>query len=79
MKSFSCGVFLESSERPQSAILPFWGMDVKNKVAVRTYKKGSSWGVLVFNDTDQPVTETYQISDLTGEKRRLGFCLGTGI
>ena len=76
--------FLESSERPQSAILPFWGMDVKNKVAVRTYKKGSSWGVLVFNDTDQPVTETYQISDLTGEKDvwvfvwEPGFSLGLG-
>ncbi len=76
--------FLEPVKRPQSAILPFWGNDVKNKVAVRRYKKANAWGVLVLNDSDQPVSETYQIYDLTGQKESWvfvwepGFSLGLG-
>lgn len=76
--------FLEPLKRPQSAILPFWGYNVKNKVAVRRYKKAKAWGVLVLNDSDHPVSETYQISDLTGAKNgwlfvwEPGFSLGMG-
>jgi hypothetical protein len=76
--------FLEPSTRPQSAMLPFWGNNVTNKVAVRRYKKVKAWGVLVLNDTDGVVTETYLLSDLIGLKEAWvfiwepGFSLGLG-
>ncbi len=76
--------FLEPSKRPQSAVLPFWGLNVKNKVALRVFKKEKTWAVLIFNDSDQPVAETYQISDLTGKTEAWvfawepGFSLGLG-
>ena len=76
--------FLEPTKRPQSAILPYWGNKMKNKVAVRRYKKAKAWGVLILNDTDQTVSETYQINDLTGDSEAWvfvwepGFSLGLG-
>ena len=76
--------FLEPVKRPQSATLPFWGIDVINKVAVRKYKKAKGWGVLIMNDTDQTVNETYQIYDLIGSREgwvfvwEPGFSLGLG-
>lgn len=76
--------FLEPLKRPQSAILPYWGYNVKNKVAVRRYKKANGWGVLVLNDSNQPVSEVYQLSDLIGETSgwlfswEPGFSLGLG-
>lgn len=76
--------FLEPVRRPQSAILPFWGNEVKNKVAVRRYKKVNAWGVLVLNDSNQPVSETYRINDLIGDDEAWvfvwepGFSLGLG-
>ncbi len=76
--------FLEPCKRPQSAILPFWGSDIKTKVAIRRYKKEKAWGVLILNDTDQTVSETFQVYDLTGEKEAWifvwepGFSLGLG-
>lgn len=76
--------FLEPPKRPQSAILPFWGSNFKNKVAVRRYKKETSWAILVLNDTDQTVSETYSVYDLTGLKEAWvfywepGFSLGLG-
>jgi len=76
--------FLEPSKRPQSAILPFWGSNLKNKVAVRRYKKENAWAVLILNDTDQTVSETYSVYDLTGTKEAWvfywepGFSLGLG-
>lgn len=76
--------FLEPTKRPQSAILPFWGSSVKNKVAVRRYKKENSWAVLILNDSDQTVSESYSIYDLTGSKEAWvfywepGFSLGLG-
>jgi len=76
--------FLEPTKRPESAVLPFWGNNVINKVAVRRYKKLSGWGVLILNDTNQSVTETYQIIDLIGQRDACifvwepGFSLGLG-
>lgn len=76
--------FLEPSTRPQSAILPFWGNNVINKVAVRRYKKVNAWSVLILNDTDEIVTESYLLSDLIGLKDAWvfvwepGFSLGLG-
>ncbi|HZL11011.1 MAG TPA: alpha-galactosidase [Prolixibacteraceae bacterium] len=76
--------FLEPIKRPQSAMLPFWGNDVKCKVAVRRYKKAKAWGVLILNDTNQTVSEAYQMYDLIGEKEAWvfvwepGFSLGLG-
>ncbi len=76
--------FLEPTKRPQSAIIPFWGINTKNKVAVRRYKKSKAWGVLIMNDSDQSVSESYQIYDLIGEKDgwvfvwEPGFSLGLG-
>jgi hypothetical protein len=76
--------FLEPSTRPQSATLPFWGNNVLNKVAVRRYKKANAWAVLVLNDTDSIVSESYLLSDLIGLKEAWvfvwepGFSLGLG-
>lgn len=76
--------FLEPAKRPQSAILPFWGADVKNKVAVRRYKNTKAWGVLILNDTNETVSESYSISDLIGNMEAWvfvwepGFSLGLG-
>ncbi len=76
--------FLEPSTRPQSALLPFWGNNVINKVAVRRYRKVKAWSVLVLNDTDDVVNESYLLSDLIGEKEAWvfvwepGFSLGLG-
>ncbi len=76
--------FLGPTKRPQSAILPFWGNNVKNKVAVRRYKKENAWAVLILNDSDQSVSETYSIYDLIGTKDAWvfywepGFSLGLG-
>jgi hypothetical protein len=76
--------FLKPSKRPQSAILPFWGSDIKNKIAVRRYKKENAWAVLILNDANQTISETYSIYDLTGSKEAWvfywepGFSLGLG-
>ena len=76
--------FLEPTKRPQSATLPFWGSNLKNKVAVRQYKKDNSWALLIMNDTEETVSEVYSIYDLTGEKEAWifywepGFSLGLG-
>lgn len=76
--------FLEPMKRPQSALLPYWGKDMKNKVAVRRYKKQKAWGVLVLNDSEQTVTETYLIQELIGQDDSWifvwepGFSLGLG-
>ena len=76
--------FLEPSTRPQSATLPFWGNNVINKVAVRKYRKINAWSVLVLNDTDSVVTESYSVFDLIGLKEAWvfiwepGFSLGLG-
>lgn len=76
--------FLEPNKRPQSASLPFWGANIKNKVAVRRLKNEKGWAVLILNDTSKPVTETYQMSNLIGQKDAWvfvwepGFSLGLG-
>jgi hypothetical protein len=76
--------FLEPNKRPQSAILPFWGADVKNKVAIRKLKKEKAWAVLILNDSSKSVSETYQMYDLIGIKEAWvfvwepGFSLGLG-
>ena len=76
--------FLEPPKRPQSALLPFWGSKVINKVAIRKIKKENTWALLVLNDTDQVVSETYSVFDLTGQKEAWvfywepGFSIGLG-
>ncbi len=76
--------FLEPNKRPQSAILPFWGAGIKNKVAIRKLKREKAWAVLILNDTSSPVSETYQMYDLIGAKEAWvfvwepGFSLGLG-
>ncbi len=76
--------FLEPSKRPQSAILPYWGKQNLNKVAVRRYKRAKAWGILILNDSSELVNETYPIIDLTGEQDAWifvwepGFSLGLG-
>lgn len=76
--------FLEPSKRPQSAILPLWGSSVKNKVAVRKYEKENAWAVLILNDSEQTISETYSVYDLTGTQETWvfhwepGFSLGLG-
>lgn len=76
--------FLEPCKRPQSAILPFWGSNVKNKVAVRRYEKENAWAVLILNDSEQSISETYSVYDLTGTQEiwvfhwEPGFSLGLG-
>jgi hypothetical protein len=76
--------FLEPNKRPQSASLPFWGSKIKNKVAVRRLKNDKGWAVLILNDSGKPVSETYQMTNLIGQKDAWvfvwepGFSLGLG-
>jgi len=76
--------FLEPNKRPQSASLPFWGANIKNKVAVRRLKNEKGWAVLILNDSGKPVTETYLIHQLIEQKEAWvfvwepGFSLGLG-
>lgn len=76
--------FLEPNKRPQSASLPYWGANVRNKVAVRKLKNEKGWAVLILNDSDKPVSETYMMSSLIGQKDAWvfvwepGFSLGLG-
>ena len=60
--------FLQPQERPQSASLPFWGQDKKFKLALRRYKDPRAWGLLVFNDNEEMMHETYTIDDLIGQR-----------
>jgi hypothetical protein len=76
--------FIEPARRPEIAVLPYWGKNMKNKVAVRRYKKLKTWGVLVLNDSEQTVTETYLVQELIGREDAWifawepGFSLGLG-
>lgn len=76
--------FIEPPKRPRSAILPFWGSKVINKVAVRKIRKENAWMLLILNDTDKTVSETYSVYDLIGKKEAWvfywepGFSLGLG-
>lgn len=76
--------FLQPNKRPQSASLPFWGANIRNKVAVRRLKNEKGWAVVILNDTGKPVTETYPMSNLIGQKDAWvfvwepGFSLGLG-
>lgn len=58
--------FLQPQKRPQSAIFPYWPNKKRCKVAVRRYKKQRGWGLLIFNDTDQEVSENYIIDEICG-------------
>ena len=55
-----------------------------HSVYVRRYKKENAWAVLILNDSDQAVSETYSIYDLIGTKEAWvfywepGFSLGLG-
>lgn len=60
--------FLQPQKRPQSAIFPYWPNKKTCKVAVRRYKKYKGWGLLIFNDTDRQVTESFNIDTLNGHK-----------
>lgn len=76
--------FLEPVKRPRAATLPFWGYNVGNKVVVRNYPELNAWGVLVLNDGDEAVSETYQVQDITGQRDGwvyfwdAGFSMGLG-
>jgi hypothetical protein len=76
--------FLEPVKRPRAATLPFWGYNVVNKVVVRNYPELNAWGVLVLNDGDEAVSETYLVQDITGQRDGwvyfwdAGFSMGLG-
>ncbi len=59
---------LQPQERPQSATLPFWGEDKKFKVALRRHKDPRGWGLLIFNDSDEMMQESYTIDELIGHR-----------
>lgn len=71
-------------ERPQSATLPYWGKDQKCKVALRRYRSPKAWGLLIFNDTDDTVTENFVFSEINEENNNwvyewtLGESIGLG-
>ena len=70
--------FLQPQDRPQSAVMPFWGENRKCKVAVRRYKSPRAWGVLFVNDTDEPVQESYQMVDINGESKSWAYIWDPG-
>ncbi len=76
--------FLQPSKRPQSAIIPYWGLDKKCQVALRQYKDQDGWGILICNMTEELVYESYLVSELIGEDDcwvfywEPGFSMGMG-
>ncbi|WP_163710366.1 glycoside hydrolase family 36 protein [Mangrovibacterium lignilyticum] len=61
--------FLQPQDRPQSAVTPLWSYRDTGKIAVRRYKSERAWGVLIVNDTEEKLEETYKLVDLTGEDK----------
>ena len=59
--------FLEPNRRFQHAEFPFWPSTGEIKIAVREYRSHRSWGVLFFNDKNEPFNKKYLIDDLVGE------------
>jgi len=59
--------FLEPAKIYQNAYFPYWPSDDEIKIAVKLYKKFRSWGVLFFNDKDEPIKKTYPVFDLIEE------------
>ncbi len=60
--------FLQPQDRPQSAELPFWGLEKKCKVAIRRFKSPRAWAALFVNDTDVPIQENFTMTELNGEE-----------
>ncbi|MGQ8337203.1 glycoside hydrolase family 36 protein [Sunxiuqinia sp. A32] len=60
--------YLLPQERPQSASMPYWAQSRRCKLALRRFKDPRSWALLIFNDTDESVQETYNIDDITGQR-----------
>ena len=58
--------FLQPQKRPQSAIFPYWPKQKSCKVALRRYKEYKGWGLLIFNDSEQEVSENFSIKDICG-------------
>ncbi|HBL76067.1 MAG: hypothetical protein A2W90_11670 [Bacteroidetes bacterium GWF2_42_66] len=58
--------FLQPQKRPQSAVFPYWPNLKSCKVAVRRYKKYKGWGLLIFNDSEQEISESFSINDVCG-------------
>lgn len=71
--------FLEPSQRPQNAYLPFWPDKEKIKVAVRIYKTGRSCGLLFFNNTNHPLKQSFQIFDLFEQEDAFVFNWGDSV
>lgn len=75
---------LMPQERPQSATLPQWGTDHLCKVVLRRYRSPRAWGLLILNDTEQTVTETFVFSEINEENNnwvyewKLGESTGLG-
>lgn len=65
--------FLEPDKQLQQAWFPFWPSTEEIKVAVRYYRQKRSWGVLFFNDKENPIEKSYRILDLTGEETGFVF------
>ena len=61
--------FLEPSDRPSNAHLPFWPSTDEIKVAVRQYNSLDSWGVLFFNDKNVSINKSYDLQDITADER----------
>jgi hypothetical protein len=58
--------FLQPQKRPQSALFPYWPNKKSCKVAVRRYKKYRGWGLLIFNDTNLEISESFSINEICG-------------
>ncbi len=59
--------FLEPNKRYQNAEFPYWPSTSEIKVAVREYRSHRSWGVLFFNDKDEPFSKKYPVNDLINQ------------
>ncbi len=56
--------FLEPGKRFRNVTLPYWPSSGEIKIAVRKYDRQKSWGVLFFNDKNEPVNKSYPVSRL---------------
>ena len=71
--------FLQPGKRAQSAILPFHGKNRKLAVAVRKYEDLKAWALMVFNYSDEPVTELISLKEAIDIENVYAFIWGPGL
>lgn len=64
---------LEPSAKQNNAYLPYWPDEDRIKVAVRHYRDRRAWGLLLFNDKNHSIEQTFEIFDLIEKDKAYVF------